>query len=249
MSTRHLRPQVQPRRRLSPEVRAYLIRDLVAKAAVDDPVHPGWPKNAPDRQGGRFRPKDEVAVADNPTSSPRPNARPKFSARDIPASSPKHPVPLLDSHGNPITDAQGRPVLRPADLPPEMFVNEGIAFNFKEKFAAAQQNGLDAQLLVVAELAAQLAKFGHGGPWDAQRVQGQFLEDYRDYATIAIGLYMAAAGVPIDMALWIENEYARWRSHFDRDEQMDSVYTSLPTRNVRNTQIGYELYQSGRISH
>jgi hypothetical protein len=80
-------------------------------------------------------------------------------------------------------------------------------------------------------------------------VQGQFVDDYRDYATIAIGLYMAAAGVPIDMALQIENEYARWRSHFDRDEQMDSVYTSLPTRNVRNTQIGYELYQSGRISH
>lgn len=137
MSTRLLHPQTQPRQKLSPEVRAYLIRDLVAKAAVDDPVHPGWPKNAPDRQGGRFRPKDEVAAADNPTSSPTPSSRPKFSARDIPPNNPKHPVPLLDSQGNPITDAQGHPLLRPADLPPEMFVNEGIAFNFKEKFAAA----------------------------------------------------------------------------------------------------------------
>jgi hypothetical protein len=237
----------QQRQGLAPDVRSYILRDLVAKTAVDDPVHPGWPKGAPDRQGGRFRPKDEVAAGGNPTSSPTPSSRRKFSARDIPANSSKRPVPLLDSHGKPITDAQGNPVLRPADMPPEMFANAGIAFNFKEKFAAAQQNGLEAQLLVMAELAAQLAKFGQGGPWDAQRVQGQFVEDYRDYATIAIGLYMAAAGVPIDMTLQIENEYARWRSHFDRDEQMDSVYTSLPTRNVRNTQIGYELYQSGRI--
>lgn len=239
----------QRRQKLAADVRSYILRGLVAKAAVDDPVHPGWPKGAPDRQGGRFRPKDEVAAADNSTSSPRPNARPRLSARDIPANNPKHPVPLVDSRGNAINDAQGNPLLRPADLPPEMFVNEGLAFNFKEKFAAAQQNGLDAQLLVIADLAAQLAKFGHGGSWDAQRVQGQFVEDYRDYATIAIGLYMAAAGVPIDMALWIENEYARWRSNFDPDEQKDSVYTSLSTRNVRNTQIGYELYQSGRISH
>jgi hypothetical protein len=239
----------QQRQGLAPEVRSYILRDLVAKAAVDDPVHPGWPKGAPDRQGGQFRPKDEVAAADSPTSNPRPKSRPHFSARDIPANNPKHPVPLVDSRGNPITDTQGNPILRPADLPPEMFVNEGIAFNFKEKFAAAQQNGLDAQLLVIAELGAQLAKFGHGGPWDAQRVQGQFVDEYRDYATIAIGLYMAASGVPIDMALQIENEYARWRSRFDSDEQMDSVYTSLPTRNVRNTQIGYELYQSGRISN
>jgi len=185
-------------------VRSYILRDLVAKAAVDDPVHPGWPKGAPDSEGGRYRPKDQVAAADNPTSGATPKPRPKVSARDIAANNPKHSVPLTDSHGNPITDAQGHPLLRPADMLPEMFVNEGIAFNFKERFAVAQQNGLEAQLLVMAELAAQLAKFGYGGPWDAQRVQGQFVDDYRDYATIAIGLYMAAAGVPIDMALQIE---------------------------------------------
>ncbi len=56
----------QRRQQLAPNVRSYILRDLVAKAAVDDPVHPGWPKGAPDRQGGRFRPKDEVAAADNP---------------------------------------------------------------------------------------------------------------------------------------------------------------------------------------
>jgi hypothetical protein len=97
-----------------------------------------------------------VAAADNPTSGATPKPRPKVSARDIAANNPKHSVPLTDSHGNPITDAQGHPLLRPADMPPEMFVNEGIAFNFKGRFAVAQQNGLEAQLLVMAELAAQV---------------------------------------------------------------------------------------------
>ena len=29
------------------------------KASPDDPKHPGWPKGAPDSQGGEFRPKNE----------------------------------------------------------------------------------------------------------------------------------------------------------------------------------------------
>jgi hypothetical protein len=36
------------------------------KAAVDDPIHPGWPARTPDSKGGQFRPKDgEAAVAAN----------------------------------------------------------------------------------------------------------------------------------------------------------------------------------------
>jgi hypothetical protein len=36
------------------------------KAAVDDPVHPGWPARTPDSKGGQFRPKDgETVVAAN----------------------------------------------------------------------------------------------------------------------------------------------------------------------------------------
>lgn len=236
MNTSRSHRAAQPQPRLSPEVRSHILRDLVAKAAVDDPVHPGWPARAPDSQGGRFRPK--------PTTPTTPD---RLSARDIPAYHPKHPVPLVDSNHNPITDAQGHQLLRPADLPPEMFVAEGLDFDFKQKFAAAQQIGLDAQLQVIAELAARSANFRQGGPWDAQRVGGQSVDEYRDYATIAIGLYMAASDVPIETTLSIENEYAYWFSHFSRDEPKDDVYTSLPRRNVRNTQIGYELYQSGRV--
>lgn len=236
----------QQRQKLASDVRSYLLRDIVAKAAVDDPVHPGWPKDAPDRQGGRFRPKDEVAAADNPTSSPTPSSRPKFSARDIPANSPKHAVPLLDSHGHPITDAQGNPLLRPADLPPEMFVREGQAIRDKFNAALKQDSGLLLSY-ATAELYDKLRQFGHGAVWDAQRIQGQSVEEYRDYATIAIGLFAAAAGLPIQIALQIENVYAFFSSTFDPDEQKDEVYTNLPTRNVRNTEIGYELYESRRI--
>lgn len=231
---------------LAPDVRSYILRDLVAKAAVDDPVHPGWPKGAPDRQGGRFRPKDEVAAVDSPASNPRPKSRPKLSARDIPASSPKHPVPLLDSHGKPITDAQGNPVLRPADMPPEMFVREGQAIRDKFNAALKQNSGLLLSY-ATAELYDKLRQFGQGAVWDAQRVQGQAVGEYRDYATIAIGLFAAAAGLPIQIALQIENVYAFFRSKFDPDEQKDDVYTNLPERNVRNTGIGYELYESGRV--
>jgi hypothetical protein len=237
----------QRRQTLAPDVRSYILRDLVAKAAVDDPEHPGWPKNAPDSQGGRFRPKHEVAAADNSTSSPTPTSRPKLSARDIPPNSPKHPVPLLDTRGNPITDAQGNPLLRPADMPPEMFVSEGQAIRDKFNAALKQDSGLLLSQ-AIAELFDKLRQFGQGGVWDAQRIQGLAVDEYRDYATIAIGLFAAAAGLPIQIALQIQNVYAFIWSNFDPQEQKDEVYTNLPKRNVRNTEIGYELYESGRIA-
>ena len=41
-------------------------RVVSAKAAVGDPVHPGWPARTPDSKGGQFRPKDgETVVAAN----------------------------------------------------------------------------------------------------------------------------------------------------------------------------------------
>jgi hypothetical protein len=127
-------------------------------------------------------------------------------------------------------------------------VSEGLAFDFKDRFAAAQQNGLDAemQLQLMADLVAQLANFRQGGPWDAERVQGQRVSDYRDYANIAIGLYMAAAGIDLDDALSIADKYALIFSSFE--EPMDETYTHSSKRDVRDMEIGYELYESGRIS-
>jgi hypothetical protein len=168
----------------------------------------------------------------------------RISAYDIPADSPARPVAVVDSHGEPILDAEGNPLLRPDDKPPEMFVREGLA----ARSAFFGLTRLGAVSLAVAMFVERAAEFGQGGPWDAQRINGQNVDEYRDYATIAIGLYMAAALVPIEIALLVENEYARGHSEFDRDEPKDAVYTYLPKRNVRNTEIGYELYRSGRIS-
>ena len=59
-------------------------RRRTTKAAVDDPEHPGWPAGAPDRQGGRFRPKDgqadavetriQYASLENPSAGASPSA-------------------------------------------------------------------------------------------------------------------------------------------------------------------------------
>jgi hypothetical protein len=169
-----------------------------------------------------------------------------ISARDIPADDPKHPVPFVDSQGAPVTDARGNPLLRPADLPPEMYVAEGLAVRAQFIGALTQDSGVLLSSAIAA-LGDQLLRFVQGGPWDAQRIGAQVVIDYRDYATIVIGLYMSAAGVPLQIALSVENGYAYWSSKFG-PEPMDLVYTNLPERNVRNTEVGYELYESGRIS-
>lgn len=61
-----------------------------------------------------------------------------------------------------------------------------------------------------------------------------------------MGLYGAAAQIRFDRLMAIQNEYAWWRSGFS-GEEMDDTYRSLPKRNVANTKLGYELYESGRI--
>jgi hypothetical protein len=57
---------------------------------------------------------------------------------------------------------------------------------------------------------------------------------------------LAAAGVKLEDALAIANAYAGVASEFH--EPMDDVYTNLPRRDVRSIEVGYELYQSGRIN-
>jgi len=61
---------------------------------------------------------------------------------------------------------------------------------------------------LAAKIARELGQFRHGGSLDAERVQGQYVRDYHDYANLAIGLYLAAAGVKLEDALAIANDYA-----------------------------------------
>lgn len=89
-----------------------------------------------------------------------------------------------------------------------------------------------------------LSNFRQTHAWDAQRVGGKYHEKYREYATVAIGLYGAAAGIPEPEILRLQDEYARFFSHFGPNTEFDNVYAHLPADNVQNTHLGYDLYQS-----
>ncbi|MGA3309838.1 MAG: hypothetical protein ABSD08_14660 [Xanthobacteraceae bacterium] len=197
-----------------------------------DPNEPRWPKGSGEISGrwSGGSGGGPAAAAHKPgNSSAKDN---KLRARDIPASNPKHPVSFVDSAGEPVTDGKGNPLLRPADLSPEIFVQAGL--QMKQVFFGLTQAGVTGP--AVALLVEQLSQFRQGGTWDAERFEGQYVTEYQDYATTAIGLYMAAAGIPYQLALLIQSAYVA------------QDFRLLSAREVRDTQIGYELYQSGRIS-
>ena len=123
-----------------------------------------------------------------------------------------------------------------------MFVQAGL--ELKDELSGVMQLGTPG--LALALLTDRLSRFRQNGAWDAERYHGQYVDDYSDYATMAIGLYMAAAGVPLQLSLASQAAYAVMNSNHEGPKHW--FYTSLPLRNVRNTEIGYELYQSGRIT-
>jgi hypothetical protein len=64
-----------------------------AKAAVDDPKHPGWPAGTPDHKGGQFRPKDIAGnVPNEPTETPGIGHNQGPPLRDPPVIPPKPPA-------------------------------------------------------------------------------------------------------------------------------------------------------------
>lgn len=95
-------------------------------------------------------------------------------------------------------------------------------------------------------LIVDLLNFKQGGPWDAQRLEGEFFDGWVDYATIAIGLYAAAAGIAMRDILAIQNAYAYLFSTFKK-VPVDGTYTNLARRNVLNTGIGFGLYRDGQF--
>jgi RHS repeat-associated protein len=145
---------------------------------------------------------------------------------------------FVDDQGNAVLNSDGKPMLRPSDVDPHFFIDAGTAAGAAGSFSDFP--GVDSRV--------GLANFGQGAAWDVQRVGSDRLptRDFIDYATVGIGLYGAAAGIPANEILTYENTYAGWRSSFG-GVTMDSTYTNLPARNVFNTNLGYQLYQSGRI--
>jgi hypothetical protein len=162
------------------------------------------------------------------------------SGTDVP--DPTAPVPVVDDSGVPIQGARG-PMLRPASLPPQLFVNAGI--HDKKIIESLINSGED--VAAAAYQLGRLLQFRQGGPWDAQRLGNTFHDQFVDYSTVAIGLYAAAAGIPENKILSIENAYAGSKSEFGSDAVHDKKYPNLAERNVKNTYIGYAAYQANRV--
>jgi len=93
----------------------------------------------------------------------------------------------------------------------------------------------------------ELSKFLWWHSWDAQRIGGKYHAEFVDYATVAIGLYAAAAGISRDQILTMQDLAAAAGSHFDENADRDKDYPHLRKENVQNTDRGYELFRSGAI--
>ena len=149
------------------------------------------------------------------------------------------PAPFVDDHGKPVLGPDGKPMLRPSDVDPHFFVDQGrAAADFDER-------GLGPGLMGVAGL----ANFRQLGPWDIQRIGSdvQPTKPFIDSANVVIGLYGAAAGLPQEVTLQIANQRAKQTSDFGPNANMNSTYPHLRNENVYDIQEGYRLYESGRI--
>ncbi|MGE4483224.1 hypothetical protein [Acidocella sp.] len=160
-------------------------------------------------------------------------------------SVPSGAVPFVDDKGKTVTNLYGRPMLRPIDRPPSFFTSRGNQDKIVGRVSGAL--GEMGALADDAYEVAQLSQFRQNGPWDVQRIKGVEHPEFIDYASVAIGLYCASAGILFAAIMLLQNQYAARRSHFPRSVPMDGTYKHLPERNVFNTRLGYTLYDSGRI--
>ncbi len=169
-------------------------------------------------------------------------AAPSSNQTNCPSSQPLSndatPVPFMDDSGNLILGESGAPMMRPAGFDPHFFSAAG----------AADRARMGAQGMRSGTMSVNsLANFRQGGPWDAQRIGGSFHEQFIDSATVFIGIYASNAGLSQDQVLGIQNAYASMFSQFATGTVFDSRFTSLPLRNVQNTQLGYNLVGNGAI--
>jgi hypothetical protein len=62
---------------------------------------------------------------------------------------------------------------------------------------------------------------------------------------MALGIFMAAAGVSREDMLTIADYYASFSSHFN--EEMDDRYIHSTKQDIQDNLRGYDLYESGRV--
>jgi hypothetical protein len=172
----------------------------------------------------------------------------------LPEDHPRAPVEFVDSDGVPIHDNQGQPIFRPASMPPERYVQAGLANPFSGTALSALMSPQDqvGPWDVTPSVArgifySLLLPVSPGGSLDAERFDFSRVIDYRHYLNIMIGVYGAAAGLDQDDVLSTIDDCAVNFSRFGRNDRLDDVYTHSAKQDVEDTKLGYRLYQSGRI--
>lgn len=146
-------------------------------------------------------------------------------SKDIPGN---HPKPLLHADGKPVLGPDGQPIEGPdrVDL---------------EKIAAdARKN---KNLLSVPQA---LLNFRHSGDWDFQRVKTDdgrpiFTQKYQNFANVAIGYILGSLGMSFDEMSKYANTYCEYKCHYN--EPMSKQYPFLADRQVKDFQIGIDLYR------
>ncbi len=93
--------------------------------------------------------------------------------------------------------------------------------------------------------AGTLAMFKRGLPLDAQVIYG----GSQAYANYSYGVFMSAAGYPLNFALWGANAYASSQSSYPQNTPMDPNYPSTPASNVANITAGFNAQQNGTLCH
>lgn len=164
-----------------------------------------------------------------------------FSYLDNSLAHSRTPVPFVTDDGQPVLTQSGQPMMRPSDVDPTgvMLVGDGYRLG-----VLSSPGGIDE-----INSYSALAFFKIGGPWDWQRVGPDrvFVQEFRDFASVQIGMYAAAANIPMENVLAISDWYASKFSTFRPGTVYNKVYTHLPDLNVYNERLGYDLVKSGKI--
>lgn len=196
-----------------------------------DPSQPRHPAGT--SEGGRWSGESQAQL----TAMPEPLPRQEEDGH--------HSGLLAAPDGTLIAGVDGEPVHYPNALPPEFFVEEGRRVsNWMERSLDDERIdpiGVSASLLSLYD---GMSSFRIAGPWDAQRINPVYTAEYRDYSTIAIGIYFAAAGIDVNLCLIVQNTYAAVKSKFADTDNFDAMFRYLPKRNVRNTRLGYDIYET-----
>lgn len=149
-------------------------------------------------------------------------------------------IPVTDKNGNKIIGASGFQIFRPDDgHDANFFINNGL-------YEMNTINNLDINSSINS-----VYNFRQAGSWDEQRVGGDGINitdpNFVDWATVDIGIFGAASGIPEEVVQRAQELYAALYSNFGIGVKYQAGYPGLPARNAANLDIGYRLYNGGQL--